>query len=249
MVDVAFRRDDTGTFLRKIIVWSVIFHLLIVGLGVLFFWLRPEPKVEKIPIFEMVQVEQPPPVIAPRPHKVRPKPQPVEVEPEPVLTPETEPVVEEPEPEVEPEPEEVPEQEPVEESTEETENSNDTVADDFEDLPEMELPNFANMPQLRTVESILIDPLMQVYLEQLQVIIMQNFNPPDGLTIVRSARTSVQFTINRDGSISSILLKKSSRNATWDRLAVRAIKISRLPPLPPNYRAPFLPLVFDFREQ
>ena len=62
----------------------------------------------------------------------------------------------------------------------------------------------------------------------------------------REAKTTVQFTIDRVGGIAGVLLKRSSGNKAWDHLSVRAIQISRVPPLPPNYRAPNLVLHFNF---
>ena len=91
-----------------------------------------------------------------------------------------------------------------------------------------------------------MDPLMQVYLERLKQIIMSNFNPPSNLNIPRDAKTTVQFTVDRFGGISAIVLKNSSGDNSWDALSMRAIRISKLPELPPNYRASSLVLHFNF---
>ena len=55
MVEVAFRQADTGKFLKKIVVFSVGFHVLMVASVFLAFWLKPEPVVEVIPIFELIK--------------------------------------------------------------------------------------------------------------------------------------------------------------------------------------------------
>ena len=110
----------------------------------------------------------------------------------------------------------------------------------------MDLPTAVEAPSLNPVGSVDMDPLMQVYLERLKQIIMGNFNPPNGLNVPRDAKTTVQFTVDRFGGISAVVLKRSSGNKTWDHLSVRAIQISKVPELPPNYRAPSLVLNFNF---
>lgn len=263
-------QKDSGRHLSRIVGWSIAFHVVIVlvVIGVSMFTPPQEPK--KIPIFEVIQLpppkgkpkkkvtrivqpaqEVPPPEVKPE-IKPEPNPQPKpipkpelkpEIKPDPKPTPKPEtkptPAPETPKPKVEPQA--VPEPEPVE--------------DDF-DLPESHEPEgeldgmaLPNMMDLRAVGGLDMDPLMQVYLEQLQMILMSNFTPPSGLKIARNARSSVQFTIQRNGAMTAVILKKSSGNPVWDQQALRAVKISRLPPLPPNYRAMVLPLVFDFREK
>ena len=87
---------------------------------------------------------------------------------------------------------------------------------------------------------------MQVFLERAKQKIMSNFNPPNGLSIPRDAKTTVQFSVERSGQITSVLLKRSSSNTTWDHLSVRAVKISKLPELPPTYKGSSLVLQFNF---
>ena len=146
-------------------------------------------------------------------------------------------------PELPPEPkiaEERPEPEPAPEPEPPAEESMD-LPDDM-DLPE----EIAEESGLNPVGYVDMDPLMQVYLERLKQIIMQNFNPPSGLNVSKSTKTSVQFTVDRFGAITNVSLKRSSGNKTWDHLSMRAVQISKLPELPPNYRAPALSLKFNF---
>ncbi|HSQ42284.1 MAG TPA: TonB family protein [Fibrobacteraceae bacterium] len=256
MTDEIFFQTGYGKQLPRIIAWSVVFHVLVVLLVVAGLFLQSEPKIKTIPVFELVQLPpqkgvrhrpKPKPRPRPEPVKSRPKVKPqVKQEIKPEIKPESKPEPKTPPKVEEPKPEPPSQEEPQKEAEA-------ASSDDFE-LPEgdphgMDLPDFSNQPALRTVESILIDPLMQVYLEQLQAILMQNFNPPSELQIAKGAHTTVQFTIQRGGAITAVMLKKSSGNASWDRLAMRAVNLSKLPPLPPNYRAPVLPLVFDFREK
>lgn len=226
---------------------SVLFHLLLAVAVVIVSWgMREKPK-PTIPVFELVQVQQPSRPKVSRPKPVAPQPTPVPPEPvppkptpkpvEPVVKPQLKPVVRadsKPTPQTQSTPEPVSQPDPA-------------PADDM-DMP-MDMPDFGSMPALRPVGQVDMDPLLQVYLERLVAILMQNFNPPSGTDIRKGTRTSVQFTIERSGVINGIVLRQSSGNAVWDRLSVRAVQISKVPPLPPNYRAPVLPLVFDFREK
>lgn len=210
--------------ITKIVVVSLFFHIvLVVGLFLfnkIDFSVTPEP----IPVFEMIQVAD---LLPPQPvQRARPK-----VEPKPKIQKELppEPKEEEKPKKEEPTPEEDPPEEPV-----------DDFPIDNMDLPAMESSS------LHPVGSLDMDPLMQVYLERLKQIIMQNFNPPNGMNISREAKTTVQFTVDRFGGITDISLRSSSGNKTWDHLSMRAIKVSKVPELPPNYRAPALSLSFNF---
>ena len=228
---IKYFSSDVDSTLVKIIVVAVVFHFAVAAffIGLHYVNLKPEP--EKIPVFEMVQVAQPPPPpkpVQPRPPEP-PKPKvnkelPPEIKPEPEQKPEEvhEEVPPEPEPEPEPEPQE------------------DFPVDD------LDLPVAVEAPSLNPVGSVDMDPLMQVYLEQLKKIIMSNFKPPRDLKVGRDAKTTVQFQVDRFGGITAVILKKSSGNKAWDHLSVRAIQISKVPELPPNYRAPSLVLHFNF---
>jgi len=227
----------------KIIVCAVVFHLLVVGICVAFHFVNFKHEPEPIPVFEMVQVQQ---AVQPRPQPPRPKPvepkppepKPLEPKPKPEPKPKVDPQLP-PEPKVEEKP---PEPEPVEEPQPEPEPE---PQDDFE-VDDLDLPTSVEAPSLNPVGSVDMDPLMQVYLERLKQIIMSNFNPPSNLNVRRDVKTTVQFTVDRFGGITAITLKRSSGNKTWDHLSVRAVQISKVPELPPNFRAPSLVLHFNF---
>ncbi|OWV12747.1 hypothetical protein B7989_06345 [Fibrobacter sp. UWB5] len=227
----------------KIIVCAVVFHLLVIGICVAFHFVNFKHEQEPIPVFEMVQVQQ---AVQPRPQPPRPKPvepkppepKPLEPKPKPEPKPKVDPQLP-PEPKVEEKP---PEPEPVEEPQPEPEPE---PQDDFE-VDDLDLPTSVEAPSLNPVGSVDMDPLMQVYLERLKQIIMSNFNPPSNLNVRRDVKTTVQFTVDRFGGITAITLKRSSGNKTWDHLSVRAVQISKVPELPPNFRAPSLVLHFNF---
>ena len=229
-----FSTGDDGTII-KIVVCAAIFHLVVVAIFAALHFVDFKQEPEMIPVFEMVQV-QPPTPTPPTPRTQQPKPKQEPPKPKvnkelpPEIKPEPEQKPEEVHEEVPPEPEPEPEPEPV---------------DDFP-VDDLDLPKSIEAPSLNPVGSVDMDPLRQVYLERLKQIIMSNFNPPSHLNIPRDAKTTVQFTVDRFGGISAVVLKKSSGYKTWDHLSMRAVRISKVPELPPNYRAPSLVLHFNF---
>ena len=239
-----FRTGWDGA-LPKIIGASLCFHLLVLGVlfvaGNLHFEKKPEP----VKVFELVQLpsQMKAPMLSSAPHHApRPRPQPVPPKPEPVkkVAPQITPSLP-PEPKIaktKTEPEPAPQQEqPAQQQT---------ASDDDFPTDDMNLPTAFESSSLNPVGSVDMDPLMQVYLERLKQIIMQHFNPPSGMNISKSAKTTVQFTVDRFGNITDITLKRSSGNGVWDHLSMRAIQVSKVPELPPNYRAPALTLHFNF---
>ena len=226
---------------------SIAFHLIVIGVLVAFDQIRFEREPEPVKVFELVQVQKPQRVAPKRVRRTPPKPPeekpaPKKEEPRPKPKPEVKKELP-PEPKIAKEEPPAPKEEPVETVPEEP-----VEADDAMDLPDdMDLPEgIVEESGLNPVGYVDMDPLMQVYLERLKQIIMQNFNPPSGLHVAKTTKTSVQFTVDRFGTITDISLKRSSGNKTWDHLSVRAVKVSKLPELPPNYRAPALSLNFNF---
>ncbi|GHV12587.1 hypothetical protein AGMMS49938_05430 [Fibrobacterales bacterium] len=241
---------------------SLIFHIFIISAVLLVVWLKPEKEQPPpIPFFEMVQVAPPPPPPAP------PSPPAIEQAPppEPEPTPEPEPIPE-PVPEPVPTPAPTPPKTPPKPQTPEPASSPPTPAPQppnpappaenpkpSMDMP-MDLPSDIknaemDMPALRMLGNMAMDPQLQAYLDRLVRLLYQNFNPPAGTEIARGTKSSVQFQIARNGDIEEVVLRKSSGNAVWDRLAVRAVQITKPPPLPPSFTPENLPLIFDFREK
>ena len=234
---IKYFSSDVDSSFVKIIVSAVVFHFLVVAGCIAFHYVNFKSEPEPIPVFEMVQVAQPQP---PAPPKTQPPPPP----PKPKTEPPKPKVNKELPPEIKPEPKEKPE-EVHEDVPPEPEPPPEEPVDDFP-VDDMDLPTAVEAPSLDPVGSVYMDPLMQVYLEQLKKIIMSNFKPPKDLKVDRSAKTTVQFSVDRFGGITGIILKRSSVNKAWDHLSVRAIQISKVPELPPNYRAPSLVLNFNF---
>ena len=229
---------------------------------------EPVEKVEEPPVEQPVETPPEPPVETPPEQTVPPVESQPEVPPEPKpekeLTPEapkTEPPPEPPpkveekkpdevKPEEKPKPVEKkvekPVKKPVEKKKTEPKPKKKPKEDDDFDIGDLNLKKSFELPSLKAVNPIDMDPLMQVFLERAKAKIMSNFNPPNGLSIPQDAKTTVQFSVLRSGEITGVLLKRSSSNTTWDHLSVRAVKISKLPELPPTYSGSSLVLQFNF---
>ena len=83
------------------------------------------------------------------------------------------------------------------------------------------------------------------YLDQMVVIIRRNWDQSQGLV----GSTTMQFIILKNGTIQAPLVEKSSGFAALDNAAIRALQLSRLPPLPAAFENPTLTvhLRFDFQ--
>jgi len=233
-----------------IIVVSLIFHFAVVAALLVAVWLRPaKENPPPIPFFEMVNVAPPPPAPSKPVQKPQePIPEPV-AKPEPVIKPELKPELK---PEPKPTPIAKPESKPKPENKPETKHASAEPAPSM-DMP-MDLPSDIkskdmDMPALRTLGDVIMDPQLEAYLKTIVRLLYQNFNPPAGTEISRGTKSSVQFQITRNGEINEVVLRSSSGNSIWDRLAVRAVQITKPPPLPPSFTAENLPLIFDFREK
>lgn len=56
------------------------------------------------------------------------------------------------------------------------------------------------------------------------------------------AETKMRFVIQRDGRIVDVSVEQSSGRADLDYLASRALQLAKLPPLPPEFNGPVLPV-------
>jgi protein TonB len=238
-----FYNEKNDIFL--IIKVSFFFHFSIIVALLLIVWLRPEKeKPTPIPFFEMVNVMPPQPV-AKQQRPTPPEPTPPEPAPPEPAPPEPAPAKPEPVPSAKPEPAPVkPEPKPVAPAPP-PEPSMDMPMDMPTDIKKPDM----DMPALRTLGSVIMDSQIEAYLKTLHKLIYQNFNPPSGTSIAKGTKSSIQFQIARNGEIIEVTLRSSSGNSIWDRLATRAVQITKPPPLPPSYDAEVLPLIFDFREK
>jgi len=75
---------------------------------------------------------------------------------------------------------------------------------------------------------------------------MQNTIDP-AVRSARKAKTTMTFTINRDGSIKNIRVEASSGNRSMDDSAQRALlSVDHFSPLPPDYSGRYVDVTFDF---
>jgi protein TonB len=88
------------------------------------------------------------------------------------------------------------------------------------------------------------------YIESVKRAINQNWlqNTIDpSVRASHRAKTTVTFTINRDGSIKNIRVSESSGNRSMDDSAQRALlSIDKLPRLPSDYSGTYVDVIFDF---
>lgn len=249
----SFFRTTSLRSWKAIVIAAILFHATLALVIFVAQNVRSPKEAELIPVFELVQVSEVAPTPAPPPPQEKvsePKPQKTqEVKPQPKLKPKplppepkpTEPEIPKPE---EPTPEEPVVEEPVEEVTE-TETLEEPVEESF-DIDDMEIPESLEKSSLNPVGSVMMDPVLQAFLERLKQLVMANFNPPNGLQIARNAKTTIQFSVSSSGQIADVVLKNSSGNKTWDALSVRAVQITKSPALPPTYQGEILLLQFNF---
>jgi TonB family protein len=77
------------------------------------------------------------------------------------------------------------------------------------------------------------------------IAIRRNWDQNQGIV----GSTTMVFTISRNGAIQTPQVEKSSGFVVLDTAAMRALQLSRLPPLPPAFENPTLTvhLRFDFQ--
>jgi periplasmic protein TonB len=88
------------------------------------------------------------------------------------------------------------------------------------------------------------------YIEAVRRAINQNWiqsTIDPGIRAARRAKTTVSFTINRDGTIKNIRIYQSSGNRSMDDSTQRALlSIDHFPALPADYSGRYVDVLFDF---
>ena len=188
------------------------------------------------PAPQVVTTEPPPP--APEPEITPPEPEPVAVEPEPepepLLPPKEVPdEVEAAEPDPEPEP---PAPQP---------QVQDAAPDPTPDAPAAtEVVAEVSGPAVHSTDQVFP---FDYYLRTVQNNIARKWQPKQlGFRGQSSRACVVHFVISRTGSISQVTLVRSSGVSLYDREAVRAVKATRMPPLPAKFTSPQLGVTFTF---
>ena len=83
------------------------------------------------------------------------------------------------------------------------------------------------------------------YLAQIVTVIQRIVGPEPG----RVGSTTVKFTIARDGTIQAAQVERPSGFIALDNSALRAVQITRLPPLPAAFQNPTLTVHMRFDYQ
>jgi TonB family protein len=83
------------------------------------------------------------------------------------------------------------------------------------------------------------------YIQQMVTLIQRNWQQNQGV----SGNTVMYFIINRGGSIQGVKVERPSGFVALDLAAERALLITRLPELPPQYPNPTLPVHITFEYQ
>lgn len=83
------------------------------------------------------------------------------------------------------------------------------------------------------------------YIEQMVSLVQQNWERTQGVT----GTTGMKFTITRRGSIEGVLVEQPSGFVALDYAAQRALLLTRLPELPPQFSNPSLTVHVTFQYQ
>jgi TonB family protein len=81
-----------------------------------------------------------------------------------------------------------------------------------------------------------VDFCCSEYIEQMVIAIRRNWDERQGMV----GSTTMMFTITRNGTIQAPQVEKSSGFVALDTAAMRALQLSRLPPLPAAFDNPTL---------
>lgn len=250
--------ESDSAELFKIVTVSLLFHFAVIASLIIVVWLKPEKEAPPpIPFFEMISV---------RAQDIVPRQEPPSVKSQD-LVPRQEPQPEQtttdvgaqdfvPLPEPSPEPVKPQDIAPQPEPTPTDVGAQDIVPQPAPsmDMPDMDMPtdiaqNIAPTMDMPAVEGISKENPCFKYVMRINGLTMQNFNPPSGTDIASGTKSKVGFMVERSGEIIEVILKESSGNAIWDRLAVRAVQITKVPPFPPECTSENISVNFNFLEK
>lgn len=84
------------------------------------------------------------------------------------------------------------------------------------------------------------------WINQFKNEVYRNWIVPQSALLGARGHVDVAFVVRRDGTVESLVIAKSSGVAALDRAAANAIRSSRLPPLPADYRPDRFPIEVTF---
>jgi TonB family protein len=250
VTDIVIARSREPEGLKTMIVWSIAGHIALAALGLLWSGPRaeaprtvmtvslsgaPGPKTGGQTMIGGQTVQAPPP---------QEQPKPVEAPPAPKA-----PVMSLPDPRARTRPQPKPTQAPPD-ATARTQNTGDVPREGSTRVDtRVRGQGFglssAGGNSSGAVTLDVSDFCCQEYLDQMVTSIRRNWDQNQGIV----GSTTMQFTILRNGTIQAPQVEKSSGFVALDSAAMRALQLSRLPPLPAAFENPNLTvhLRFDFQ--
>ncbi|MCL2690234.1 MAG: TonB C-terminal domain-containing protein [Chitinispirillia bacterium] len=237
---------------RRVLFLSIGLHILVlvvIPLMTRLFW--KEKAFERPATFQLVQAPQPKPPARtpppPAPEQPRPpEPQPTPPPPPPP-TPAPAPAPQPPRPKPEPRPVQPTPPEPAPQEPPPPPPPQEAVRPVEDNVDDLEAALFGTPapPTQISAPGVPMNTVLQIYLNNVRVAVERNWQPP---TQDRTLEVIVKFTINNDGSISSLAISKSSGNSTLDNVALRAVeRVGRFPKFPVGISHDRLPIDFTLR--
>lgn len=191
------------------------FALLMIGLSALLAPHRPSA----VPVFELVNLEQP--KLRPLTPKVQPPPEPPKPEPEPTPPPEAPKLTPKPTKAVAP-------KKPEPKITKPRE-------------PEDKTPPKEVVPEQQVLENKAVlnapsDPRLSMWASRVNRKVDLAWRAPAGIDVAGDVTLKVNFTVGRDGTITAQSIAQSSGNSDLDQLALMMFqRIGTVAPLPENW--------------
>lgn len=226
----AKKASHEGPFdLNVAVLVSVLIHLFALIVLAMAAMLKPH-RPSTVPIFELVNVEQPklrplePKTLPPPEPPPPPPPEPVKAPEAPKLTPKPTKAVntKKPEPKV-------------------------VKPPDEEKIPEKEVVHEQQVLQPQIVSHMPADPRLSFWASRVKKKAETLWNPPTGIDILGDAKTVVSFKVMRDGRVLEPKVETSSGNSDLDDLALRTIqRMEQVPPIPENYDKDEIEVTYEF---
>jgi TonB family protein len=209
---------------------SVLVHgtvMLFLGLSALLVPHRPS----EVPVFELVNLEQP--KLRPLTPKVQPPPEPPPPEPEPAPPPEA--------PKLTPKPTQAvqPKKKPEPKVTKPREPEDKTPPKDVVQEQQVLAPQI--------VSHVPDNPILAFWAGRVKKKAEQLWKPPAGIDILGTVKTVVSFKVTRDGTIQDVQVAATSGNGDLDQLAQQTIqRMDHTPPIPENFPEDMIQVSYEF---
>lgn len=171
----------------------------------------------------------------------------------PVSEPVVQPVQQAPQPEIKPDlpPKELPKPKPDEQVAQRKPQPEITAEDpEPEVIPDVSEPADARTPSALTAPEIKgtdEDFPFAWYIGLIEGKVVNNWDPRQlGFGKRAVVSCTVHFRVARNGNVSQVSLVRNSGVGVYDRECLRAVKTTKLPPLPPQYKGSSLGITFVF---